>query len=190
MEFNYLYFMNGCLISRFFLSILFICSVSPSFGQDKDIMSEVVVYSSNGNIRTYFTVNPDSLARKIVSLSLRLPDSVVTFNSGVRNGPALFFYDDSSKNETIYLRNQVIAERLTDAKDEVLYMYPLDTSSLDKSVIVLSNGRDFVRRNSFDTISIVNKTIPVNNRMVYVREGEILSLSKKMRSCPTEVWDC
>ncbi|HRG22946.1 MAG TPA: hypothetical protein PLL23_01085 [Chitinophagaceae bacterium] len=155
----------------FFITI-FLCK--PGVSQTR--LSEVRTYFSNGKVIHYVTGNADSLIKVIVSAPGPLPDSVMTYRGKLLDGPALLLFEDGSRNEQRYSKDEIIAERLTNAQNELLYLFPFDTLNLEKTIIRISGGKDFISRNTYDTITILNKTIPKYNRMIFVSGASIIAI--------------
>jgi len=57
-----------------------------------------------------------------------------------------------------------------------LYLFPFDTLNLEKTKIRISGGKDFISRNTYDTITILNNTIPKYNRMIFVSGASIINI--------------
>lgn len=145
-------------------------------GVSQTRLSEVRAYFSNGKVIHYVSGNADSLIKVIVSDPGPLPDSVMTYSGKQLDGPALLLFEDGSRNEQRYSKDEIIAERLTNAQNELLYLFPFDTLNLEKTKILISGGKDFISRNTYDTITILNKTIPKYNRMIFVSGASIINI--------------
>jgi hypothetical protein len=175
-RFVYLWRMIRRIIVRPVLLILFFTIYLSKPGVSQTRLSDVRAYFSNGKVIHYVTGNADSLIKVIVSAPGALPDSVMTYSGKQLDGPALLLFEDGSRNEQRYSKDEIIAERLTDAQNELLYLFPFDTLNLEKTKIRISGGKDFISRNTYDTITILNKSIPRYNRMIYVSGASISSI--------------
>jgi hypothetical protein len=150
--------------------IILVLIIIDSYSQNQNLKGVSIVKSfyTNRPTKKYITENVDSLFAAINSNEKLLPDSIVTYKNGKRNGPAMILIADGFKDDRIYKYGRIIYERLMDSDSQIKFLFPLDTAQLEKTVIKISGDKDYISRSGTDTITIVNKTLPPYNRGVAV----------------------
>lgn len=146
--------------------VAFLFSVTVAFSQASKKMYDVKYYFGE-SVFQFKTNNIDSIKNKTTK-DFFLPDSIETFRNGKLEGPKIDF-SDGAKYIIVFKNGKIVLEDAYDKDGVCILSSFLDSTKLDKTEVKITSGLGFLRTGIYDTIQVVNKTVPIANTYIIVR---------------------
>lgn len=151
---------------RYIFLVTFLFSVTVAFSQASKKVYDVKYYFGE-SVFQFKTNNIDSIKNKTTK-DVFLPDSIETFRNGKLDGPKIDF-SDGAKYIIVFKNGKIVLEDAYNKDGICIFSSFLDSSKLDKTEVKITSGLGFLRTGIYDTIQVVNKTVPIANMSITIR---------------------
>lgn len=149
--------------------LLISCKEEPkkiSFARiSRDVPTIKTVTYPDGKIRSLITYYKASVSAIEYFNHTGKWDSISYYKKGQRSSVTRFtYYSDGSSERNTFINDTFSLKQKFDKSHNLVYKEPIDTRHLSKIVWKLNSGRSMVDVNKVDTIIILSKDLPPQNR--------------------------